>query len=354
MLILHVARISNSLYDGVCVAVPQHIRAQKKYADVALFNVANIEINGIDTQFQYSEHPDISTLPEPFCKPELVVFHGIYIYHYIKLAKQLRKIKIPYIINPHGSLTVEAQSKKRLKKLVANILLFNRFINGAKAIQCLSQKEMEAIRFKNKKFIGTNGISIPEKRKTSFRDNNIHITYIGRLEEYVKGFDLMLSAVKAVKTELSRSNIIINIFGPDHMGRYANIERLITENGVGDIVTLNPAVTGKEKEDILLDTDIFIQTSRTEGMPMGILEALSYGIPCLITEGTRLGEFVRNNNAGWVCETNAEAISQALIKAISEIDTLQLKSQNARKAVEENFSWDIIAQETVNNYRRLI
>ena len=50
---------------------------------------------------------------------------------------------------------------------------------------------------------------------------------------------------------------------------------------MGEVVKLNREIDEEEKRQILLDTDVFIQTSRFEGMPMGILEALSYGLPCL-------------------------------------------------------------------------
>lgn len=54
----------------------------------------------------------------------------------------------------------EAQKNKRLKKILGNFLLFNRFINGAKAIQCLSEREKNNIAFKGYKFINTSTASI--------------------------------------------------------------------------------------------------------------------------------------------------------------------------------------------------
>ena len=50
---------------------------------------------------------------------------------------------------------------------------------------------------------------------------------------------------------------------------------------------------GKSKEQVLLDADVFIQTSRTEGLPTAVLEAMSYKIPVLITKGTGLYDDIK-------------------------------------------------------------
>lgn len=341
-------------YRGVDVVVPMHIQAQSNYAQVGFLNIKAIDIPHLDNQFRYEKEFKIENLEKPFNNPDLVIFHEAYRVEYLKISADLRRKKIPYIIIPHGELQKEAQQKKHLKKVVANLLLFNRFINGAKAIQCLSQKELHDTNFGKAKFIGTNGIAIPNKQKVSFRNNSLHITYIGRLDAYHKGLDLMLDAIKIISESLTCNSIIINLYGPQTPGLYDNIESIIFKNGIGELVTLHPAVSGQEKEDILLDSDIFIQTSRLEGMPMGILEAMSYGIPCLVTEGTTLGNFVTEHQCGWSCATNAQSIADVLLLAISETTNLMNYSQNAREATKKFFSWDTIALSTIEQYTEII
>ena len=87
---------------------------------------------------------------------------------------------------------------------------------------------------------------------------------------------------------------------------------------------------------------------------MGILEALSYGIPCMITEGTTLAGFVKDRNAGWTCGTDSSAIAEMIALALSQKDELASKSKNARKAVSDDFSWESIAKATIDEYARLI
>ena len=166
--------------------------------------------------------------------------------------------------------------------------------------ECLSQREYDVTNFGRKKIIATNGVSIPELRKTSFRKTGLKLIFIGRLDAYHKGLDILLEAVRNIKDKMKETGATLDIYGPDYAGRYAHIESLIAENNVGDVVTLHPAVSGKEKEQILLDSDVFVQTSRFEGMPLGILEALSYGLPCLVSEGngffSQLCAYDKNNN----------------------------------------------------------
>ena len=97
-----------------------------------------------------------------------------------------------------------------------------------------------------------------------------------------------------------------------------------------------------------------MQTSRSEGMPLGILEALSYGLPCLITKGTNMGEYVQTYNAGWVAETNAESIAEQLQQAVADDSEYIEKSKNAICLIQEEFEWDAIAKDTVKIYGSII
>ena len=222
------------------------------------------------------------------------------------------------------------------------------------AIQCLSERELAETAFGKRKFVGTNGVSIPERKKESFSAEGVKIVYIGRLDAYHKGLDLLLEAVRLAKPVMLETKSRLEIYGPDYAGRYENVERLIEENEVRDIVSLNHEILGDDKIEKLLGSDIFIQTSRFEGMPLGILEAMSFGLPCLVTDGTALGGLISASKAGWAAETTAENIAERIREAVLDRSGWMACGLNGRKAVEENFSWDVVAEGTVLAYERIL
>lgn len=353
MVIIHIANIDVSVIGGVQVAVPQMIKAQSQFASVGFINTHGDVIDGVQ-MLEFNRTFELEQFPAPFNNPDIIVFHEVYRFEYIKIYKAIQKTKIPYIILPHGCLSKQAQKRKFLKKFTGNVLFFNGFIKSAQALQYLSDNEARMSVFSvYPSFISGNGIAIPEKKKNSFFINGVKIVYIGRLEILTKGLDLLIEAIKKIAPLLRQNNARVEIYGPDYDGAHELLRKTITKFNISDLISVNKEIMGMEKESVLLSADCFIQTSRTEGLPMGPLEALGYGLPCIVTDGVGLGELIESFGAGYCCETSVDGIADAIKRFIVEREKVASMSNAAVDMIATKFDRNLIAKKTVSEYSQI-
>jgi glycosyltransferase involved in cell wall biosynthesis len=356
MNLLYITNNSNNIDAGLNWSVPAGVKAQQKYDNVLWVDLtigAYLdhwgEVEAYHNIRDFGDKISLDILPAPFDCPDCVVFESFYYMEQVKFSWELRKKNIPYIIIPRGALTADAFNNgnwlKYLKKKVAHLIFFNSFINNAVALQYLTQKESEESHktFSKESYIIPNGFSTPEIYKEHFSEG-IRTVFIGRQDIYQKGFDLLLNSIKELHEELKKARFTLDIYGPP---RYdvKRVTELINELGIDDIVVNHErGVSGEEKQRVLLSADVFVLTSRFEGHPMSLIEALAYGLPSLITRGANMYEEVKNANAGWVCETTQEGVKNALRQMIKAKPHFKEISLSARQ-LASLYDWDELAKQ---------
>lgn len=306
----------------------------------------------------------IEMIYEYFGRPDVVNFHDTYIPFQTALASQCHKEKLPYVITPRGGLTKLAQKIKYQKKTIANLLFFNRFLENAHKVHLLTENEAAdyCVLFSNKQtFIVPNGIDeeifataskLQKKKLNIFPDRNDHIVlgFVGRIDVYHKGIDLLLRGIKIAQERRVAGKILLIMVGPFYTNNdEKQIKKMIRELKFPDKVTLTGPTYGEKKWDLLNFCDVFVHTSRFEGMPMAVLEAMAFGKPCLVTPGSNLDTIISDCNGGWLCEENPYAISEALIKIEQEKHHIVQRGENARKYAKEHLTWNKIARQWLYN-----
>lgn len=270
------------------------------------------------------------------------------------LLRELINTKIPYVIIPRGELTKQAQSRKRLKKLIANKFIFDKYSRNASAIQYLTKQEYldSGKKWNKNNIIIPNGIELREYVDIKSYNNEIKCVSIGRIEPYQKGLDILIKACSKVKAQLEEANCTIDIYGPDEENKVYDLKKDVSNYELESIISFNDAVYGKEKEKKLLSTDVFLMTSRFEGHPMALIEALSYGIPALVTKGSNMKKEIEAYDAGWTAENNIESVSIALIKMLKDYND-HYKNNNAIN-LSKNYSWNKIAEKSHKEFMKII
>lgn len=360
MVIVHIANITNQQFNGINVVVPEYIKQQKQYAQVHLVNLnsALLEYLSSDDYTNFKILANISDLKEPFNNPDLIIIHGIYDIKILLFYLRNIKDKYSYITIPHGGLTLLSQNKSKVKKIIANRLFYNSYFYNSVAVQFLSDHEKQnSIKCYRKSIVSGNGIfvnnTIQYKVKTR---ENMKLVYIGRLEMHHKGLDLMLEAINQIKEFLLRNNINIFLYGINYGNTYTRLSDFIEKNQLNSIVSVNDkGLFNTDKMEVLLDCDYFIQTSRYEGLSLGILEVLSLGIPVIVTEGVGMNEYLKKYKCGLLCKNNSKNIAENIIKAYEykKENSLVNLSNNAFETAKL-FEWSEVTKKTIRLYEEVI
>ena len=365
MNLLYISNLSNNIDAGLNWSVPASVRAQQQYDNVLWVDLTKSafqehwrQVSAYHNIKEFGDRITLNILPQPFNQPDCVIFEGFYYLEHIIFARELRKKHIPYIIVPRGSLTETAFKNgrflKRFKKRVAHWLLFDQFIYGAASVQYLTEEERKQSekKYHIKSFIIPNGVIIPDKKKDQF-SSGIKGVFIGRQDIFQKGIDILFDAISELKDDLRDANFSLDIFGPPRYDVEEVSELIKTKNIEDLVVNHKRGVGGVEKQQALLRSDVFFLTSRFEGHPMGLIEALSYGLPVFVTRGSNMLEEVDEYDAGWTCEIDQKCVVSALRQMLQEKYRFEEKSFNAR-SLAANYGWDMLAEKFHNSIKILI
>ena len=360
MTIVYISHLQGDIANGLAWSVPASIKAQEKIDNVLWLNTSGAYLDhwsNVKCFCKSKRLRSLSHLNAPFNKPDVVVFEGFYDdINDVILGYWLRKNRIPYVIIPRSALTYKAlHNHAYLKKCIAHTLFYDSFIKKALALQYLTLRECEDTKtvFDCNYFIVPNGIDLPQTTKEFHEGvHSIHAVFVGRIDIYQKGLDILLDAMAEIKDNLVSHQFELIIYGPVTQD-YDKVVNLIKEKDLNDIIRMGGQIYKEEKEKALLAADLFILTSRFEGLPMGLLEALSYGLPCAITDGSNMKQEIEVSNAGWSAENNKDSVKSMLLQVLAEKDKLEEKGRSAR-LLSQKYDWNSIALKTHEELSRLL
>ena len=145
----------------------------------------------------------------------------------------------------------------------------------------------------------------------SLPEEGITVCSVGKLQ-HIKGFDRLLDAVARLNSEGHRCNVLIIGAGDSE-----ELNRRSYELGLGDRVQF----TGFQKNPYALMRmcDLFVLSSRSEGLPTVLTEALALGLPVISTNVSGAKEVLGyRDEFGLVVENSTEGIYQGMKKMLED------------------------------------
>lgn len=299
------------------------------------------------------------SLPK-YLKKNLQKFDIIHIHehrHSLAVATHhyAKKYNIPYIIQSHGSVLPFFQ-KEKIKEIFDYNWGFNILYDASKAFALTEIEKTQYLRMGiNKEDIAIVplGIDLKEyadlpsrgqfREKFDIEEDEKLILFLGRIHE-IKGLDLLIKAFNLTDNE----KVKLAIVGGDY-GFLDEVKMLIKQFNLEKKVILPGVLVGDEKQEALVDCDIFVMPSQYESFTTSGLEAMACSKPLVLTRNNHIHYWV-GNNVGLTCDYDKQQLANCFNILLKNEELATKFGRRGKKLIYAKYNWDIIGKQIEDIY----
>ena len=170
-----------------------------------------------------------------------------------------------------------------------------------------------------------------------------YILYLGRIVPE-KGETYLIEAFKQVKTDKK----LVIAGGSSDTERY--LRQLQNLAAGDDRILFTGFVQGKLRDELYSNAYVYTLPSDLEGMPLSLLEAMSYGNCCLVSDIPECAEVVEDK-AVLFRKSDVDDLRQKLQTLCDQPETASQYKANAAQFILNKYGWDDVVEKTLSLYR---
>ena len=263
-------------------------------------------------------------------------------------AATARRFGVPSIIHLHGS-----EMKTFYNSLSASRrLAVRRSLERAEAVIVLSESWREfvsQIAPGARLVVINNYVSLPSPVPLAVPKKEFSVLFLGLLGHRKGIFDL-LESWPSILSAIPEARLRVGGNGEVDAAK-AKAESL----GISNSVEFLGWVDGEQKLDLLKQTDTFVLPSYNEGLPMSVLEAMSWAKPVVTTKVGGIPELVTDQVDGLLIQAGDQlALSSALIRLGRDFEFRTQIGLAGRKRIADRFSDQAVLPLLESVYRQVL
>lgn len=261
---------------------------------------------------------------------------------------------IPKIFGIKTVATIHGLDWQRAKwgGFAAKYIKFGEWVAAKYADEVIVLSENVQEYFKEKynretRFI-SNGIRKNEKKNPSVikkkwgLDEDEYILFLGRIVPE-KGLEYLVDAFKKVKT----SKKLVIAGGASDTNEF--MDKIKAKSLKDNRIIFTGFVQGKELEELYSNAYIYTLPSDLEGMPISLLEAMSYGNCCLVSDIPECLEVVENKGISFK-KSDKDDLSKKLQWLCDNEEITYGYKEAASDFIHEKYSWEDVVEKTIETY----
>ena len=294
---------------------------------------------------------------------DIVDINLLYQFPSTAAAHYCRKHHVPYIVRPQGSLDPYLYQRHSLRKRLYELLIEQRNLAAAGAVNFTSDEEMELAKLSGLRFrsavaslgveleaepVGTDDVA--EGIWPQLAGKKV-ILFLSRVN-FKKGLDILTRAFGRIYRMRRDAHLVIA--GPDTEGYATRVRRWLVEEGALDAVSFTDMVLGEGKAALLRRADLFVLPSYTENFGIAVVEAMAAGVPVVISNRVNIWREIAAAEAGWVVKPDAHEVAQAILTVLDNPLLAKAMGEHGWRLARERFSWKAAGDQLVRLYREVV
>ena len=279
-------------------------------------------------------------------KPDLVVLHQVYTFSTLLGYIYAKKYGIPYAIEPHGSLTKYHESDSKLIKTLAKWILISKILREADAIivTCESERHDLNLSFQAKTYqlgygADVSQIAYKAAQRPTTSSHNLRIVFSGRFDKK-KNLPLV---IKAMPTVLEKyPDLTLDIAGSGTAKEVKTLQSLIQSLKLESSIQFHGWVDAPKMLELFSGARLLVLPSENENFAIVVAEALSAGVPCVLSKFVGTADIVGKHHAGEIIqELTPTSVADGILKVLQGDETKYREA--AFEAVQNALDWSKIA-----------
>lgn len=278
-------------------------------------------------------------------KPDIIVVHSLSVIQVVALYKFLHNPKV--ILVEHSSLVLKRKVDYFYTKIgiaVAEKIVYLTETNFEESKQRFADPYKT-----NQALIISNGVDTKEFSPAKNRIIDASFLTIGihcRLVE-VKDLSTLIEAFSILKMDYE-SRVTLKIAGDGSV--LTELKKQAQEKNLENEIIFTGILNKKQVIEFLQNTDIYVNSSKSESMSTSIMQAMSCGLPIVASNIEGNLNLVKNNENGLIFElSNAEDLADKLLTLCKNENMRRSLGKMSRKFAVKNLSHKI----TLSNYQEL-
>jgi len=278
-------------------------------------------------------------------KPDVVHIHNIGPSLILPLLK-LRKLST--VVTYHSQNYAHSKWGRLAKEILK---IGEKFVNRfADEVIFVSKMQEDIFKGNNKTYI-PNGITIPDIAAHSDFLSKIdvnpkkYILAIGRFAPE-KGLDILIKAFQKLNSDFR----LVIVGDADHKAEYSQkLKKMIDDD---DRIIRTGYITGDPLNQVFSHARLFVLPSIHEGMPIALLEAISYGLPVLVSDIPANLEV--NLPSEWYFKCGSKSDLQKKMEILLNKNINETEQHDLLIRIVRKYSWLKIAEQTIEVYQKAV